>query len=99
MAEDVGESWNHRAVRNNDCIGDFRATVMSAKQLSSDELMRSFGTDSRVTLDCCCCSFIVKCFRPSELTENCRARIFSILEKNMKVWTRVSRDRLVNCGD
>ncbi|KAL5965562.1 N-alpha-acetyltransferase 40 [Taenia solium] len=85
LVESGGGSSDRRAVRGTGRIGDFRMAVMSAKQLSSDELMRrSFGTDSHVTIDCCCCSFIVRCFCPSELTANHKARLFSILEKNMK---------------
>lgn len=86
LVESGGRPSDRRAVRRAGYTGDFRMAVVSAKQLSSDELMRrSFGTDSHVTLDCCCCSFIVKCFCPSELTANHKARLFSILEKNMKV--------------
>ncbi|EUB62126.1 N-alpha-acetyltransferase 40 [Echinococcus granulosus] len=80
-----GDSQDRGIIRKMGCVGDSRAAVMSATKLSSDELIRrSFNTDSCITLDCCCCSFTVKCFCPSEMTPNQKAKVFSILEQNMK---------------
>ncbi|VDM16939.1 unnamed protein product [Hydatigera taeniaeformis] len=66
-------------------ISDVRTIVETANQFSGCELLnKTFHTDSYVTIDCCCCSFVIKCFWPPELTPNYKERIFSILEKNMK---------------
>ncbi|KAL5110428.1 N-alpha-acetyltransferase 40 [Taenia crassiceps] len=67
----AGGSWCRRPILRAGCAGDSRVVVLSAKQLSSSELISRFGADSY-------------CFCSTELTANHKARVFSILEKNMK---------------
>ena len=68
------------------CERDLIALVGSANELSCEKLLRnSFGNVTFLTLDCCCCSFTIKCLRSSELTFVMQEKIFSITKENMKV--------------
>lgn len=67
-------------------VAEVERLVSAANEISCKELLKDCLTsNSPISIDCCCCTFTVKCVHSSDLTSNEQLEVFSILERNMKV--------------